>query len=189
MRSAAEQTASEFGGLNIAVANAGVWVGTSPGEPQPELWQAVLDVNLLGASHTADAALPWLHQRDGGRVVIVSSQTARGGAAQTPAYSASKWGVTGLMKSLALALGPDGIAVNAVAPTAVETVLLRQGPFAGTGESALNDAMREEHPLPVGVLQPEAIASAIAFLAGPGARFVSGVMLDVNAGHSGRLSA
>ena len=189
MQAAAERTAAELGALTIAVANAGVWVGTSPGQAQHQLWRIVLDVNLLGVNHTVDAALPFLRRGEGGRIVIVSSQNARGGSAQTPAYSASKWGVTGLMKSLALALGPDGIAVNAVAPTAVDTVLLRQGPFAGTSETAMNESMRQENPLPVGLLQPEAIAGAIAFLAGPEARFVSGVTLDVNAGQSGRLTA
>jgi NAD(P)-dependent dehydrogenase (short-subunit alcohol dehydrogenase family) len=189
MQAAAERTVAELGGLNVAVANAGVWVETSPGQARHAPWQVVLDVNLLGVNHTVDAALPFIRRGQGGRIVIVSSQNARGGSAQTPAYAASKWAVTGLMKSLALALGPDGIAVNAVAPTAVDTVLLRQGPFAGMDEAAMNEVMRQENPLPVGVLQPEEIASAIAFLAGPEARFVSGVMLDVNAGRSGRLTA
>ena len=189
MQGAAERTLAEFGALDIVVANAGVWMATSPGQAQHDVWQTVLDVNLLGVNHTVDAALPGLRRSDGGRIVIVSSQNARGGSGQAPAYAASKWGVTGLMKSLALALGSEGITVNCVAPTAVDTVLLRQGPFAGMDAPAMEAAAREGHALPAGMLQPEAIAGAIAFLAGPEARFVSGATLDVNAGRSARLAA
>ena len=189
MQGAAERTLAELGALDVAVANAGVWMATAPAEAQGEAWRTVLDVNLVGASHTVDAALPGLRRRVGGRVVIVSSQNARVGAADAPAYAASKWGVTGLMKSLALALGPDGITVNCVAPTAVDTVLLRQGPFAGLDAAAMEAAAEEGHALPAGMLPPEAIAGAVAFLAGPEARFVSGMTLDVNAGRSARLSA
>lgn len=189
MRTAAERAVDELGGIDIVVANAGVWAPDRPGEVAGAGWAAQLDVNLTGVLHTVEATLPAMRRREGGgRVVIVSSVNARGGSANSVGYAVSKWGVTGLMKSLALALGPDGITVNCVAPSAVDTVLLREGLMAsarGIADPAEQErAVQAGHPLPVGILEPRAVAQAIAFLAGPGAANISGATIDVSAGRA-----
>lgn len=194
MRQAGERAVAEFGGIDIAVANAGIW-GTpdTVDEMNPDVWRSVVDVNLIGAMNTAQAVLPGLRRRSGGRMVIISSVSARtGGTTSGVAYNASKWGVTGLMKSLALALGPDGIRVNAVAPSPVDTVLLREGLMQGSREiedgEDQNRSVREGQVLPVGIMEPGSIADAVVFLAGPESANVSGMTLDVNAGASAEAS-
>ena len=184
MRRAAEQAAREFGGLDILVANAAIAINGKLARHDPAAWQAMLDVNLTGTLHTVQAALPGL-RRPGGRIVMVTSVQARVGSVESGGYAATKWGMTGLMKSLAAELGPEGIAVNAVAPTTIDTPMIRRS-REGTPSNAVAES---GHALPVGVLEPREIATAIAFLAGPGAGFVSGTTLDVNAGKSAQISA
>jgi NAD(P)-dependent dehydrogenase (short-subunit alcohol dehydrogenase family) len=184
-RRAAERAAREFGGrLDVVVANAGIAIDGRLARHEPAAWKAMLDVNLTGTLHTVQAALPAL-RRPGGRIVLVTSVQARAGSAASGGYAATKWGMTGLMKSLAQELGPEGITVNAVAPTAVDTPMI--GRATEKGGRAHPCASHSGHALPVEVLEPKEIATAIAFLAGPGAGFVSGTTLDVNAGTSARL--
>jgi NAD(P)-dependent dehydrogenase (short-subunit alcohol dehydrogenase family) len=176
------------GGPDILVANAGIAIDGRLAEPDPAAWQALLEVNLTGTLNTIQAALPGLRGRGpGGRIVIVTSVQARMGVATSGAYAATKWGLTGLMKSLAAELGPEEITVNAVAPTAVETPMIRRGRGGGVTD-ARRAAANAGHALPIPVLPPEAIGAAIAFLVGAEAAFVSGMTLDVNAGRSAQLT-
>ena len=186
MRRAAAEAARAFGRLDVLVANAGIAINGKLARPDPAAWRAMLDVNLPGALHSVQAVLPEL-RRPGGRIILVTSVQARTGSVESGAYAATKWGMTGLMKSLAGELGPEGIAVNAVAPTAVDTPMIRRATDVGGNTDPC--AARSGHALPVDVLEPKEIATAIAFLAGPGAGFVSGTTLDVNAGRSADLSA
>lgn len=187
MRRAAAEAACAFGGgLDVLVANAGIAINGKLARPDPAAWRAMLDVNLTGALHSVQAVLPEL-RRPGGWIILVTSVQARTGSVESGAYAATKWGMTGLMKSLAGELGPEGIAVNAVAPTAVDTPMIRRATDGGGNADPC--AARSGHALPVDVLEPKEIATAIAFLAGPGAGFVSGTTLDVNAGRSADLSA
>ena len=191
MRRAAAEAARAFGGdggLDILVANAGIAINGKLARPDPEAWQALLDVNLTGTLHTVQEALPHL-RRPGGRIVVVTSVQARTGSAELGAYAATKWALTGLMKSLALELGPEGIAVNAVAPTGVDTAMIRRTAGEGGNPDAGWRVRLAGHALPIQLLEPREIATAIAFLAGPGAGFVSGTTVDVNAGRSAQLSA
>ncbi|EMD81673.1 SDR family oxidoreductase [Pacificimonas flava] len=194
MRAAGERTVAELGGIDIAVLNAGIW-GTpdTVDEMDSNVWRDVIDINLIGAMNSAQGVLAGLRRSDGGRMVIISSVSAQtGGSADSIAYNASKWGVTGLMKSLALALGPDGVRVNAVAPGPVDTVLLRDGVLRGSrglsSSEAQEQSVREGQPLPVGIMEPQAIADTVAFLAGPEAANISGTTIDVNAGSSANTS-
>jgi NAD(P)-dependent dehydrogenase (short-subunit alcohol dehydrogenase family) len=192
MRRAAERAAREFGGgLDVVVANAGIAIGGRPSRLDPAAWQALLGVNLTGALNTVQAAAPDL-RRPGGRIIVATSVQARMGSAESGGYTATKWGLTGLMKSLAAELGPEGVTVNAVAPTGVDTAMLnrsRDEDGSGGGGDRRRSGGRSGHALPVEVLQPREIAAAIAFLAGPGAEFISGATVDVNAGWSSHLSA
>ncbi|GAA0580443.1 SDR family NAD(P)-dependent oxidoreductase [Craurococcus roseus] len=188
MRRATERAARELGGgrLDVVVANAGIAIDGKLARYEPAPWRAMLDVNLTGALNTVQAALPGL-RRPGGRIILVTSVQARTGSVASGAYATTKWGMTGLMKSLAAELGPEGITVNAVAPTGVDTPMVGRA-SEGRGK-AHPCTVHSGHALPVDLLEPAEIATAIAFLAGPGAGFVSGTTLDVNAGKSAQLSA
>ncbi len=193
LHAAAERLEAELGGPDILVANAGIAINGDLAVPDPAAWQAMLDVNLTGTLNTIQAMLPGMRQKAkgggiGGRIVITTSVQARSGARGSGAYAATKWALTGLMKSLAAELGPEEITVNAVAPTAVETPMVHRG-----GDAPQPDPRRAAafagHALPIPVLPPEQIADAIAFLCGPGALYISGTTIDVNAGRSALFTA
>lgn len=189
-RRAAETAVAAYGGLDILVANAAVSAEGNTTEIGSAAWQAMLDVNLTGTLHSVQASLPGLRRRSSGRIIIVTSVLARSGSSWLGGYAATKWGLTGLMKSLAVELGPEGITVNAVAPTAVDTPMMRlKGAVTSDPEEERRMAVELGHTLPVSILQPEEVAAAIGFLAGPAAGHISGITLDVNAGRSAHLSA
>ena len=187
---ALDRAAEAFGGFDILVANAAIAIDGPVAGMTAQAWQALFDVNVTGSWHSVQAALPGMRRRGGGRIVLITSIQARGGSDQSGAYAASKWALTGLMKSLALELGSENIAVNAVAPTAVETVMMTRGHPTGPAPADRREAAkRPSHQLPRPPLQPEDIAAAITFLCGPAAASISGVTLDVNAGQSARIFA
>ena len=135
----------------------------------------MLDVNLSGAFHLCQLALPGMIHRKAGRVLTVSSMWGQTGGSCEVHYSAAKAGLIGLTKALAKEVGPSGIQVNCVAPGVVDTDML-----AGFDETA-RWALMEETPL--GRLgTPEETAAAIAFLASDAADFITGQVLGVNGG-------
>lgn len=165
-----------FGGVDIFVANAGVW----PAEPMPvevipgDRWQRVISTNLKGIFHGVQAVLPVM--REGGRLICISSTAGQRGEAGHADYAASKGAVISLVKSLAVELGSRDITVNAVAPGWVDTEAVRR-PFAGEGRKAI------EHSIPLGrVASPDDIAGPVVFLASPLARHITGEILNVNGG-------
>lgn len=193
MKKAVFDTYSKFGSLDIVVANAGI-AGSSLFEDQSaDMMQQIMDVNVIGVANTIIPAINHLEKSmNGGRIIAISSISGRRGIAGTAAYNASKWAVTGMIKTLALELGPMSITANCIAPTAVRTTLLTNAVTGSATEkvnvSTLNAIMEEFHSLPVGMLEPEEIANAAAFLAGDQARYISGMTLDVNAGISGEIT-
>ena len=166
-------------GLGAAVFNAGV---ASPGETvgySLEEWDRVLGVNLRGVFVGAQAARP--HLRAGGSMVMLSSIAASQGFAARASYCASKSGVDGLVRSLSMEWGPDGIRVNAVAPGTIETEMQKQMIAAGrlSNESALQR-------VPLGRIgHPHDIGNAVAFLVSDQAAYITGVVLPVDGGWAG----
>ena len=118
------QAIERFGKLDIVVANAGIVSFGRVQELSDEDWNDVLSVNLTGAFHTMRAALPHMISRKYGRIVATASMAARGGTANAAHYVASKWGIIGLVKSLAREVARDGITVNAVCPANVDTAMI-----------------------------------------------------------------
>ena len=141
-----------------------------------EEWDETLQVNLRGVFYILRAALPQMKQRRAGRLIIVSSTAGQRGEAFHSHYAASKSGLFGLTKSLAVEAAPDGVLVNCVAPGWVDTDMAAPA-LKGAGMEAVLAT------IPLGRLgTPEEIAGAILFLASPFASYVTGEVLNVNGG-------
>jgi SDR family mycofactocin-dependent oxidoreductase len=172
-----------FGGLDAAIACAGVIAGGRPQWEVPlEQERTVLDVNLGGVLALARAAVPALLRRPAprsGRFLAVASAAAGRGLPLLAAYCAAKAGVTGLIRALAVELGDTGVTANAVSPGSTQTPIL--------AESArlydLPDAEAFAAQQPQGrLLQPAEIAAVLSFLAGPGSSGITGAVVPVDGG-------
>jgi len=180
MRSAAGTAVDELGGLDIAVANAGIFRTGSLLEMRPSDFQDQLAVNLTGVFYTVRAAAERMVEGgQGGRVICISSEAALSTGARVWSYSATKAGVTMMVRGWAQELGPHGITVNSIAPGLIDTPLARHQAGEPTGELRTLAAGRR----PVGrVGVPEDIAALAAFLAGPGAGYITGALMLVDGG-------
>jgi NAD(P)-dependent dehydrogenase (short-subunit alcohol dehydrogenase family) len=203
LRDAAARTARELGGIDVLFANAGIQAFKPLLEMDDADWHTQIDVNLTGTANAIRAFAPYVVQRGGGRIIVTTSTQGRHGTVQGAAYSASKWGIIGLMKSAALELGHYGVTVNAVVPGLIDTPLTRhQERYAQalaaagkepSGSPADEDAARKvlaaASPLGVPWIQPEDVAPVVVFLASDEARMVSGATYDVTAGDSAHYTA
>ena len=173
-----DEAAAGLGGLQVLVNNAGVFEAHPPlsvsyAEWQ-QAWSRTLAVNLVGAANATFRAVPHLVAAGGGAIVNVTSRGAFRGEPDTPAYGASKAGLNAFAQSMAIALAPQGISVTCVAPGFVQTEMARDV-LDGPG----GDAVRAQSPYGR-VARPEEVASAVLWLASPGARFSTGTIIDVN---------
>ena len=186
---AARRTAEELGGIDVVIANAGVFAAAKSWETDDAMYHAVIDVNLNGAWHTALSTVPWLRERGAGSLVFVSSIAGVKGIDHLSAYAASKHGVLGLMRTLAVELAPESIRVNAVCPSNVGTDILHNEsmyqlfrPGGERDEASLREAFATVNKIPIPWVEPEDVAEAVAWLVSDQARFVTGVVLPVDAG-------
>ncbi|UNB53853.1 mycofactocin-coupled SDR family oxidoreductase [Mycolicibacterium sp. YH-1] len=184
-----------FGRLDIVCANAGIATMAFREltiEEELEQWTDVLDVNLVGAFHTAKAAIPHLLAgRRGGSIVFTSSTAGLRGFGGLQggglAYAASKHGIVGLMRTLSNALAPESIRVNTVHPTAVNTMMATNPAMTSFLENYPDGGPHLQNPMPVGLLEPEDISAAIAYLVSDAAKYVTGVTFPVDAGFCNKL--
>jgi NAD(P)-dependent dehydrogenase (short-subunit alcohol dehydrogenase family) len=173
-----EAAIRELGGAQILVNNAGVEFGGGVFEVTPEVWDAHLDVNLRAAFFVSQAAARWMRDNGGGAIVNVASIQGGVFSGRFVPYTASKAGLRGLTGSLAVALAPSGIRVNAVAPGWTETAMNH-----AAGDAAETTARLSQIPLGR-IGRPEDTAEAVAFLAGPRAAYITGQVLAVDGGRS-----
>ncbi|GAA3525454.1 mycofactocin-coupled SDR family oxidoreductase [Amycolatopsis ultiminotia] len=174
---------NRWGGLDVAIAAAGVIAGGVPlWEVPPEQEQAVLEVNLNGVLHLARAAVPALLRRPrprSGRFLALASAAATRGLPMLAAYCAAKAGVAGLIRALGVELGESGVTANAVSPGSTDTPILAESArLYDLPEAAAFAAQQPVRRL----LEPAEVASVLAFLAGPGSSAMTGAVVPVDGG-------
>lgn len=185
----AAHAVAAHGSLDIWVNNAGIGSIMKPLlSLTPEDWTKVIDVNLTGAFFGLRAAADvMVAQKKGGRIINIASQAAKSGFAHAQAYTASKHGLVGLVRSAAIELGPHGITVNNICPNHVTTGLgaWQNEYFAGvTGHGSVDSymaAMRARIPMGRTGL-PEDIAAAAAFLCSDDAGYITAESMNVSGG-------
>ncbi|MEU4841006.1 mycofactocin-coupled SDR family oxidoreductase [Nocardia testacea] len=188
----------ELGSVDIAVANAGV-TGVAPiGEHSTELWHEVIGSNLTGVFNTLAAVAPGMVARRYGRIITTSSMMGRGASPAMASYVASKWGVIGLTKSLAMELAPHGVTVNSVAPGNIATPMVQNDAMYRRFRPDLTDPTWEDvapilagltHLLPVAALEPEEVSRVVLFLAAEASAHLTGMVFPVDAGAGAKGNA
>ncbi len=199
LRSAAEHVDATYGKIDIVVANAAIQRWKPLLEMQDAEWRDVIDNNLNGTANTIRAFAPKLVARRRGRIIVLSSMQGKHGTKDASSYSASKWGILGLMKSAALELGEYNVTVNALIPGLVDTALTRYEKrlaetMAETGQKPNSpptpqqawDVRAPTVALKVGWLQPDDISPAAVFLASDAAAMVTGAEYEVTGGDSAK---
>lgn len=182
----------ELGQIDILIANAGVLNFGSFWETSEAEWQDMVDINLGGVWRSAKAVAPHMIERQTGSMVLISSVNGLEGAHNFAHYTAAKHGVVGLMRSMALELGPHGIRVNSIHPGGVSSPMLTDHQKAWdmmAGHPGGTEEEVKEAGFHYGILKgstflpPEEIAQAALWLNSDLASAVTGVMLTVDSGH------
>ncbi|KXF53119.1 hypothetical protein AXA44_08525 [Rhodococcus sp. SC4] len=194
---AVERIVDTFGSLDILAINHGVMAISEFRHMDPADWDVVIDINLNGVFNVLHAGLPHLLNQTWGRVVITSSMAGKGGYPQFSHYSASKWAVIGLAKTVALEVATTGTTVNVICPCCVDTPIIHNntmyGLFRPDLESPTIDDVAEEfrryQPQGLPWIPPEAITDALMFLVSDGAKHMTGETLSVAAGQNANGAA
>jgi 2-hydroxycyclohexanecarboxyl-CoA dehydrogenase len=176
------ETRARLGRPTILVNNAGLQ-GFDPFlSISAEKWQRILTVNLTGTFNCCQAVIPAMIEEGWGRIVNISSSSAQGGQQLMSHYVASKAGVIGLTKALALEFGPQGITVNTIPPGFIDTPMLRTSEERGLLGKGVEFHEAQTPVRRVG--RPEDIAAMTAFLVSDEAGYVTGQVLGVNGGRN-----
>ncbi|NMO18037.1 SDR family oxidoreductase [Pyxidicoccus fallax] len=186
VREAVHAIVSELGPVSVLVNNAGRGGGGITAKMEDDLWREVVDTNLNSIFYVTKAVL---NENTGDAlesIISIASTGGKQGVIYAAAYSASKHGVIGFTKSLALELAPRGITVNAVCPGFVETELggqARRNYARLWGVDEENARKRIEQRVPMGrYIQPDEVAEMVAYLASPGAKGITGQALNICGG-------
>jgi meso-butanediol dehydrogenase/(S,S)-butanediol dehydrogenase/diacetyl reductase len=189
VRGLARHAVDQHGSLDIWVNNAGIGYIMKPLlDVEPSDWTAVIDVNLTGAFYGLRAAAELMvAQGRGGRIINIASQAAKSGFPHAQAYTASKHGLVGLVRSAAIELGPHGVTVNNVCPNHVTTGLgawQNEYFYKVVGAASVEDylaQMRNRIPMRRAGLVTDT-ASAVAFLCSDEASYITAESMNVSGG-------
>jgi 2-hydroxycyclohexanecarboxyl-CoA dehydrogenase len=176
---ALDQVRAELGPIHIMVTSAGLDSFEPFASITLESWERILAINLTGTFHCLQAALPDMLEARWGRMVTISSSSAQSGAMLMAHYVASKAGVIGLTKALALELARNGITVNNIPPGVIDTPMSRRA----EGSGGIGKLEKIAARIPVGRAgTPEDIAAVCGFLCSEEASYVTGQVIGVNGG-------
>ncbi|WP_329530356.1 3-oxoacyl-ACP reductase FabG [Streptomyces sp. NBC_01450] len=171
---AAGRTRAELGPVTVLVNNAGITAYQPFVDITEDAWERMIGINLKGPFLVTRELVPDMLEAGWGRVINISSSSAQTGAPAMAHYAASKGGVIGLTRALAIEFADKGITVNHVPPGFVDTPLVRQGPIDV-------DAVARTMPMKRAG-RPEDVAYAVAYLASEEAGYVTGQTLSTNGG-------
>jgi SDR family mycofactocin-dependent oxidoreductase len=190
----AARTRAELGRIDFLLANAGIFSFGTCAEMDEPTWQEMIDTNLTGVFHSMRAVLPTMIEQGFGRIVATSSMAGKMGFPNVGHYVAAKWGVIGLVKSVAQEVGGHGITVNAVCPTNVGTIMIQNEMAYKLFRPDLENPTTEDakpayqlmHALPVPWVEVSDISNAMVFLCSDEARYITGETLAVAAGSNAK---
>lgn len=172
-----DKAIAALGHLDGAVPCAGIARSAPADEMSDAAFADVLGINLTGVFYTCRAVGKRLLARGSGAIVNLASITAKGGQPGRANYAASKWGLVGLTKTLAVEWGNRGVRVNAVAPNGVDTAMIRDGIPPAFLENVMLDRTPQGR-----LAHPDEIAAVIAFLLSDDAAYVNGAVVEVDGG-------
>jgi NAD(P)-dependent dehydrogenase (short-subunit alcohol dehydrogenase family) len=185
------QVVAENGSVDILIANAAICTHSPVAEISDLTWTQTVDTNLSGVFYGIRAVLPHMRARTWGRIVVISSGAGRMGMTNLGHYAATKWGLIGLTKSVALEVATEGITANVVCPTTVGTPMVRNDAsyqlfcpdFDHPAEEHALPRLAAMNPMRKAWLEPEDISRAVMYLVTePG--YTSGTVMEVNLGTS-----
>jgi SDR family mycofactocin-dependent oxidoreductase len=180
---AVQRAVESFGGLDAAVAAAGVIAGGTPGwQTSDDVWGALLNVNLTGVWRLANASIPALLARDvsrRGRFIAISSAAGVRGFPMLAAYAAAKHGVIGLVRSLSAELGESGVTANVVCPGSMDTEML-----TASAQIYGVDNVQEfaRYHVSKRLLQPAEVAAVVVWLCSAASGGMTGAVIPVDSG-------
>lgn len=183
-----EEAEAARGPFDIVVANAGIALSAPAAKTALADWRKTLDVNLTGAFLTVQPALAGMAERKGGRIVFIASVAGLRGYGYVAPYVASKHGVIGLMRALAVEFVKTGVTVNAICPSYVETEMLEQSVArivekTGRSEEEARASLLAANPHGR-FIQPEEVASAVLWLCGENAASITGQSISISGGET-----
>jgi SDR family mycofactocin-dependent oxidoreductase len=189
----ADRTVEELGKIDILLANAGISSNAALlHEQKEEEFDDMIGVNLKGVWLAMKAVVPHMIDRQYGRIVVTASTAALGGTPMVGPYTAAKHGVVGLVKTLAVEQGKNGITVNAIAPATVASpMMLNEHAFAifnpdNPTKEAAEEILSNFFPIPRPWLELEEVSSLVLFLASDEARSITGCIYPIDLGFTAR---
>ncbi|KOY80602.1 mycofactocin-coupled SDR family oxidoreductase [Lysinibacillus macroides] len=191
LKEAVQQTIEHFGKIDILVTNAGILSYNKLWEMPEDQWDDMLDICLKGTWLTCKHVLPYMIERQAGKILCVSSVNGLRGGQNVGHYVAAKHGVLGLVKSMAMEVGPYNIHVNAICPTAVDTTMAnnqatydRLANKKGATRKEATPAFGNHHVFPnQDFIAPKDVINAALFLVSDDSNNISGSHIAVDAGY------
>ncbi len=176
-----EHAVKMFGSLDILINNAGWDVAMPFVDTEPELWNQIVNINLMGPLNMHKAVLPVMMKQGQGKIVNIASDAARVGSSGESVYAACKGGIVSFSKTLAREQARSGVLINVVCPGPTDTPLLQS--FVGEGEfgQKIYDGLKRAIPLKR-LGEPDDIPGIVAFLSSSDADFITGQVISVSGG-------